>query len=253
MHQTIASTRIVITYNRPIKRGREIFGSLVPYDQIWRTGADAATEIYFSTPVSVEGHPLDSGRYELFTIPGEMEWVVIFQTDQDQWGSYRYDPQHDAARFSVKPLGLDRTVETFTISIDDIRSDHGTLHISWDDVSVPVRIDIDLMRTVVPGLEKALEGEGRRPYFQAAMFYYENDIDIARAAELMSSALEANPDHIGMLYRYALILKKKGDIPAAIAAAERSLEAAQDMGPELKAEYIRLNSSLLDELRSLKD
>ena len=252
IQQTIASTQIEVTYNRPNKRGRKIFGNLVPYDQIWRTGADAATEIYFSTPVILAGNPLDSGRYELFTIPGKSTWEVILQKSQHQWGSYKYNPENDAVRFSVKSIKRKEIVETFTISLDNIGSDRGMLHISWDQVLVPVDIKIDLKRTVIPDLEKALTGEGRRPYFQAAMFYYENNLDINRAAELMSMALEKNPNHIGMLYRYALILKQKGDIPGAMKASEKSFEQAQSAGEELKAEYTRLNTKLQAELKSMK-
>ena len=253
IHQTIASTQIEITYNRPNKRGRKIFGNLVPFDKIWRTGSDEATEVYFSTPISLAGNAIDSGRYELFTIPGKKEWEVILQKNQNQWGSYKYNPENDVVRFSVTPIEISETIETFTISVDNVGSDYGVLNISWENIIVPIEIKINLRNTVIPNLEKALEKDGRRPYFQAAMFYFENNIDINRAAELMSLALERNPGHIGMLYRYALILKQKGDIPGAIAASEKSLKGAQNAGSELKAEYTRLNSSLLSELKSMKN
>ena len=250
--QTIASTQIEITYNRPNKKGRVIFGNLVPYSQVWRTGSDEATKVYFSTPLMLEGNAIDSGRYELFTIPGKDNWEVILQNSKNQWGSYRYDPENDVARFSVNPVTSDKIIETFTISVDRIGSDSGILNLAWDDVIVPIGIKVDLKTTVVPDLEKALLKEGRRPYFQAAMFYYENDLDINRAAELMVLALKQNPGHIGMLYRQALILKKKGDLAEAKQAAEQSLAGAQNMGSELKAEYIKLNKALLEELKTSK-
>ena len=156
-------------------------------------------------------------------------------------------------RFSVTPVEISETIETFTISIDRVGPDYGVLNISWENVVVPIAIKINLKTTVIPNLEKALEGDGRRPYFQAAMFYFENNINIDRAAELMSLALKRNPEHIGMLYRYALILKEKGAIPEAIEASEKSLKGAQNVDSELKAEYIRLNSSLLSELKSVKN
>lgn len=253
IHQTIASTQIEITYNRPNRRNRKIFGNLVPYDKIWRTGSDEATELYFNTPINLAGNPVDSGKYELFTIPGKNEWEIILQKNHNQWGSYKYNPENDVVRFVVTPIERSENIETFTISLDDIGSDYGVLNISWENIVVPIEIKIDLKRTVIPKLEKALERDGRRPYFQAAMFYFENNIDINRAAELMSLALKENPEHIGMLYRYALILKQKGDIVGAIEASEKSLEGAQGVGPELKAEYTRLNSRLLNELKSIKN
>jgi hypothetical protein len=215
---------------------------------VWRTGSDAATKISFSTPVSIGGTKIDSGAYELFTIPGKDEWIVILQQTRNQWGSYRYEEQYDVARAAVKPVKLHETVETFTMSIDDVRNSDAVLNISWENIRVPVTIAIDLKETVVPPLEAALLAEGRRPYFHAAMFYYENDIDIDRAAELMNLALEQNPGHLGMLYRLALILERKGDIAGAIAAAEKSLAATESVGEELKAEYVKLNTELLERL-----
>ena len=248
--QQVAATAIEVTYSRPTVRGREIFGALVPYGEVWRTGADGATTISFSTPVSVGGEALAAGTYELFSIPGEKEWVVIFHQHQGQWGSYAYDPANDAARVTVKPRRLDEVVESFTLSIDEVAKSTATLNISWDRVQVPVPIAIDVRATVVPQLEAALAGEGKRPLFQAAMFYFENDLDLDRAAELMSLALEGNPGHLGMLHRLALILERKGDRVGAIAAAEQSLAAAASASSEeLREEYERLNHALLARLR----
>ena len=220
--QQVAATEIEITYGRPALRGRTVFGEVVPWGQVWRTGSYAATRISFSTPVAFNGIAVDSGAYELFTIPGEREWVVILQRSRSQWGSYAYDPAHDVARVTARPTPLPERVESFTLSLDDVTSRAATLHLAWDRVRLPVRITVDLEATVVPRLEAALRADGRRPYFQAAMFYYENDLDLDRAAELMALALQPNPDHIGMLYRQALILERKGDRPGAIAAAKRS-------------------------------
>ncbi len=247
--QQVAATEIEVTYHRPGLRGRTIFGTFVPYGQVWRTGSDNATKISFSTPVTVGGTPIEAGTYELFTIPGEREWVVIIHQYRSQWGSYSYDRTYDVARVKAQPVPLPDPVETFTISFDDVTTNAATMNLSWDRVRVPVRIGIDIRATVVPQLEAALRGEGRRPYFQAAMFYFENDLDIDRAAELIALALEANPGHIGMLYRQALILERKGDLEGATAAAERSLKGAASSQPQLREEYMRLNTELLTRLR----
>lgn len=250
VRQQIASTRVEVAYNRPSVKGRAIFGALVPYGQVWRTGADAATRLSLSTPVSVEGTPVPAGEYELFTIPGEREWTVIVHENRSQWGSYTYDPAHDVARVTVRPEALAAPVESFTIRFDDVTTSRATLAIEWDRVRVPVRLAVDVRTTVVPQLEAALQAEGRRPYFRAAMFYFENDLDLDRAAELMALALEGNPGHVGLLHRQALILEKKGDRAGALAAAERSLAAAAAAGDELRAEYTRLNAALLERLRT---
>lgn len=253
IQQTIASTLVEVRYNRPNKKGREVFGHFISYDAVWRTGADEATTIYFSTPISLSGHPLDSGRYELFTIPGENEWQIILQEHQQQWGSYRYNEEKDVLRFSVAPKQLRSTLETFTISIDQIGADCATLHLAWDKTIVPIDLKVDLRSTVIPELEKTLQASERPPYFQAAMFYFENKLDLDRAEALMALALERNPEHIGMLYRYALILQEQGNITAAIKACQASLAGAQEIGQELGSEYIRLNSALLQELNKTEE
>jgi hypothetical protein len=248
--QQVASTNIEVTYHRPSVRGRVIFGGLVPYGQVWRTGSDNATLITFSTPVSLNGTAVDSGAYELFSIPGREEWVIILQPARSQWGSYGYDPAHDAARFTATPIALSSSVENFTIGFADVTTDAATMNILWDQVQVPIRVTVDVRATVVPRLEAALRGEGRKPYFQAAMFYYENNLDLDRAVALMTLALEANPGHIGMLYRLALIEERRGDRMAAIAASEQSLAGAMTSPPELRDEYTRLNTALLARLRN---
>ena len=248
--QQVAATNIEVTYFRPSTRGRAIFGTLVPWGQVWRTGANNATRINFTTPVELNGTPVDSGSYELFTIPGEQEWTVILQRSRGQWGSYAYDPANDAVRFSARPVTLATPTENFTIGFSDVTTDAATMSLAWDRVSVSIRITIDLATTVSPMVEAALEAEGRRPYFLAAMYYYENDLDLDRAATLMRLALEGSPGHIGMLYRLALILEKQGDIAGARSAAEASLAGAAQAGPELRDEYTRLNTALLARLPS---
>ena len=251
--QQVAATDIEVTYHRPSVRGRVIFGNLVPYGQVWRTGSDNATRITFSTPVAVNGTAVDSGDYELFSIPNRDEWVIILQRARSQWGSYSYDPANDVARITTRPVSVAVPVETFTIGFSDVATDGATMNITWDRVRVPIRITIDVRATVVPRLEAALRGQGRRPYFQAAMFYYENNLDLDRAVELMTLALEANPGHIGMLYRLALIQERNGNRAAAIEASEQSLAGAANSPPELRDEYTRLNSALLARLQADED
>ena len=248
--QRVAATDIEIAYHRPNVRDRTIFGALVPYGKVWRTGSDAATKISFSTPVSIQGIEVDSGTYEIFTIPDKDKWLVILQESRSQWGSYTYDPEYDVLRVEVTPVILQHHVETFTIGIDEVSSRKAYLNISWAQVRVPVELTIDLEATVLPRLEDLFASDGRRPYFLAAMFYFENAIDIDRAAELMALAIEQRPGHIGMLYRQALILERAGDIAGAISAAELSLAGASESSTELREEYTTLNSQLLKRLKA---
>lgn len=247
--QRVAATDIEVEYNRPNRRGRTIFGGLVPYGQVWRTGSDASTKLYFSTPVFLNNQPLDSGTYELFTIPGGQEWSVILQKNQSQWGSYAYNAENDVLSLVVTPQRIEPLVETFTIGFDNVTSNSAQLSIEWEHTKVPIQISVDLEVTVLPKLEASLKKEGRKPYFRAAMFYFENGLDINRAAELMALAIAENPNHLGMLYRQGLILEKKGDVNGAITASEKSLQLALSAGKELKEEYTKLNKELLRRLR----
>jgi Protein of unknown function (DUF2911) len=247
--QRVAATDIEVTYHRPSVKGRKIFGGLVPYGHVWRTGSDNATRISFDTPLKLNGVAIDAGTYELFTIPGETEWTVVIHQDKSQWGAYSYDPANDVARVTANPVSLSDPVESFTIDLSDIRSSAATLNIAWERTRVPMHIEIDVRATAVPKVEAALQAPGRKPYFAAAMFYFENDLDIERAAELIAQAIAQSPGHVGMLHRQALILAKKGDRAGAMAAAEKSLAGAKGSPSPLREEYERLNNALLEELR----
>ena len=130
--QFIGPTQVEVAFSRPGVKGRKIFGALVPYEHVWRTGADNATRIRFSTPVKLGGVDVPAGTYELFTIPRPNEWTVILQKIQQQWGSYSYDSTHDVARVNVKATRLAEPAETFTISFDDLAPNAATLNIVWD-------------------------------------------------------------------------------------------------------------------------
>lgn len=249
IRQRIAATDIEVSYNRPSVKGRTIFGGLIPYGQVWRTGSDASTKISFSTPVFVNGKNVAAGTYELFTIPGEKEWTIILQPSRNQWGSYGYKEEFDAHRSVVASQQLTESMETFTVSFDQVTSKSADLSLSWARVRVAIPITIDLKATVLPQLEESLAKEGKKPYFRAAMFYFENDLDINRSAELMQLAINENPNHLGMLYRFALILERKGDKAGALAASEKSWSEAQKAAPELKEEYVKLNTVLLARLK----
>lgn len=252
IQQRVAATDVEVTYNRPGMKGRKIFGELIPYGQVWRTGSDASTKISFSTPVILQGKPLGAGTYELFTIPGKSEWTIILQASRNQWGSYAYNPEFDALRVTANPQPLKSSVETFTIGFDNVTSKSATLSLAWENVMVPVVVEVDLQATVVPLMEENLaRADAKKYYFRAAMFYFENDLDINRAAELMNLAVKENPNHLGMLYRLGLILEKKGDRAGAIAASEKSLTEARKASKELSEEYIKLNTALLARLKEL--
>jgi len=248
--QRVGLTDIEINYNRPGAKGRKVFGGLVPYNQVWRTGANTATKISFSTAVKLNGTEIPQGTYELFTIPGVNEWTVIIHQNLSQWGSYAYDQKNDVARIKARPVALAGHVETLDISLNDLRDESATLNISWENVRVPVALTVDVKSSLVPQIEELMaSGADRLPYAQAAMYYFENDLDLAKAARWMDAAIAAQPDAFFLVYRKALILEKMGDRAGALATARKSIEAARlAPSPALRDEYVGFNQSLIERL-----
>jgi hypothetical protein len=248
--ERVGVTAVSIDYSRPNMRERKIFGGLVPFGQVWRTGANAATKITFSTDVKFGGAAVPAGSYALFTIPGETEWTVILSKVVDgQWGSYAYNPKDDQARVKVKPVALAEPLETMTIGLQDLRAGKAHLVIAWEKTRVPVEIDTELVAKLKPRIEAAMAGSGEKPYFAAAMFYYENDLDMALAKQWIEAAVKQQPDAVWIVYRKGLILKKAGDKDGAMAAARQALELAAKADGELKAEYTRLSENLIASLK----
>jgi len=250
LKQRVGLTDIEINYSRPGLKGRVVVGNIDPYGKVWRTGANSATRISFSTPVKLQGSNLDAGTYELFTIPGQDEWTVILQKAAKQWGAYQYKQENDVLRVKAKPVALADPVETFTIDINDIRDDSATLNLIWANWRVPVKLEVDVVSILVPQIEAVMASDAaKKPYAQAAMFYRDHDLDLKKAAAWMDTAIAAQPDAYYLIYHKASILAKMGDKAGAIATARQSIAlAAKDTGPA-KDEYTRKNEALIASLR----
>lgn len=247
--QRVGLTDVEVVYGRPGAKGRKVFGELVPYGEVWRTGANTATSISFSTPVKFGGADVPAGKYALFTIPAAGEWTIILSKVTDQWGSYAYDKKDDQARVTVKPAMLAEAVETFEIGVGDLRDASATLYLTWEKTRVPVKLEVDVKSVVVPQIEAAMAGAGKKPYLQAAMFYYENDLDLKKAVAWMDAGIAEQPEAFWMTYRKGLILAKMGDKKGAIAAAEASLAMAKKAEGAIKEEYTRLNEALIARMK----
>lgn len=247
--ERIGITDVEIEYSRPGVKGRKIFGGLVPFGEVWRTGANAATKIIFGTEVNFGGSQVPAGTYALFTIPESGEWTVILNKAEGQWGSYAYDAKNDVVRVKVKPVALTEAVETMTLGLGDLRDDAATLNITWDKTRVPVKLQTNAVAVLVPQIEAAMAGPGKKPYFDAAMFYYAHDLDLKKAVGWMNEATKEQPEAFWIFYRKGLILAKSGDKPGALAAANQSLELATKAGGAVAVEYKRLNEALIASLR----
>lgn len=253
--QRVGLTDIEISYNRPSMKGRMVFGGLVPYGEVWRTGANTATKMTFSTDVKLNGTAVPAGTYEVFTIPGKKDWTIIVQAvkDKAQWGSYAYDQKNDTARFTAKPVKFPYATESFAFSFNELRDTSAVLSLFWEKVRVPIKVEVDVVGQLVPQIEAVMaSAEPKKPYFSAAMFFYDNDLDLKKAAAWMDAAIAERPNQMWMIYRKGLILAKMGDKAGARAAAQQSLDLVKsdDKAPAaLKEEYTRLNNALLASLK----
>jgi hypothetical protein len=249
LKQRVGLSNIQIDYSRPSAKGRQMLGGINPYGQVWRTGANSATRISFSTPVTLEGAKVDAGAYELFTIPAKAEWTVILQKVSKQWGAYTYDQKNDVLRVTVKPVETAEPVETFTIEFSDIKAESANLNLCWEGTRVPIKVAVDTVATVVPQIDAAMAGAGRKPYASAAVYYLDHDLDLKKAAAWMDAAIAEQPDAFYLIYQKARILAKEGDKDGAIAAASQSREMASKTTGAERDEYLRLNDALIASLK----
>ena len=245
--QRVGLTDIEVEYSRPSVKGRKIFGDMLAYGSVWRTGANSATKITFSTAVKFGGVDVPAGTYALFSIPGQTEWTVILNKVPGQWGSYSYDAKNDIARTAVKPIALTTPVETFSIGLADLRDESATLYLTWEKTRVPVALGFDVTSSLVPQIEAVMASdEPKKPYFSAAMFYYDHNLDLKKAsAWITTAAAQPGQFQFVMLYYKGVILAKVGDNAGALSAAQQSLELVANQSGELKDEYTRKNNAVI--------
>jgi len=227
LKQRVGLTDVEIDYSRPNKNGREIFGGLVPYGKLWRTGANAVTKITFSQPVTLGGKAIPAGEYALFTIPTADEWTIIVSKDAKLQSWTDYKQANDVARFTAKPESIPDTIETFTIELGDVKGASGTLNFLWDKTRMPVKLTTDGVNQVSKQLEAAVSARtplDPRTAYQAAAFYYDNNKDMNQAAKWIDQALQKNPDAYFMYYKKAQIQAKLGNKKEAIIAAQKAID-----------------------------
>lgn len=251
LHQTVGVTKIKVSYSRPGAKDREIFGGLVPYGTLWRTGANAPTKISFDTPVTFGGKPVPAGEYALFTIPGKDEWTIIVSGDAAVANAAAYDEKKDVARIMVKPVELKTPSENFTIGFDNLQDESAILELDWTNVRVPVEIGVDTASISEASITEAMKDMDTwtdGDYAGAATFFADEDRDPAKALEMMSKAVSMNEKAFWWGHGYAKMLAKQGKKAEAIAAAEKSLATAKAT-PGNGDAYVKMNEELLSTLR----
>jgi hypothetical protein len=243
--QEFALGSVEVNYARPSKKGRAIFGDLVPYGAIWRTGANAATTITFSDEVIIGDKKVPAGKYGLLTIPDKSEWTVIItkQTDVTSPGAYKQD--QDVARVKVAPVAMPLTVETFMITFDNATSSSIDMVMLWDQtaVSVPIKMEVD--SKVMAQINNTMTKDNK-PYFQAAMYYMENGKDLNQANAWFDKAIDQNPQAYWVYHQKANCLAKLGKKADAITVANKSLDMARAAN---NPDYVTLNQKLIASLK----
>jgi hypothetical protein len=241
--ETVGLTDISIVYSRPSVKERVIFGDLVPYGKLWRTGANMATKITFSEDVKIEGKELAAGSYSFFTIPGESEWTLIFNTVADQPGSAQYDESKDALRVTVSTEKMQGSVETLMIGINSIRNDHAYLLVAWENTIVGAKVEVNTDEAVMASIKRAMDpASDAGKYWAAANYYYETDRELDKALEWVNKSIELGNNRFWVVHMKAKIQKKMGDCNAAVASAEESKKMAQEAKND---DYVALNDKLI--------
>jgi hypothetical protein len=248
IEQEFGLGKIMLDYSRPSVKGRTIFGELVPYGAVWRTGANQATKITFTDNVKVEGKEVPAGTYALYSIPGKDSWSVMLYKDLSVGGNTAaYNEKDELARFSVKPQKLSSSVETMTIAIGNLRDASATLMISWDKVMIPLNITTDVDSKVMAAIDAAMGGPSGNEYWAAANYYYANDKDINKALEWVNKAMEMRGGDAPywMLTGQARIMKKAGKTKEALKVSKVALEKAEAAKNQ---NYIDENKAMIKEL-----
>jgi len=225
--QTIGLTDVTINYSRPGVKGRVIWGGLVPYDQVWRTGANEATSIVFSQDVSINGKPLPAGTYSLHTIPGKTSWTIIFNKKADQWGSYEYDASQDALRVQATPAAGPNQ-EWMDFSFPELATDAATVVLAWEKVRVPFKIETKTIEQAQANIRQALSGDVKEwnvPY-GAASYAFNNNLDKTESMKWVDQSI-ALKETFWNLRLKAQMLAKDGKTKDAVAVGEKAMVAGK--------------------------
>lgn len=243
--QNFALSSIELDYSRPGVKGRKIFGDLVPYGKVWRTGANNATTITFGDDVMIGGKKIPAGKYGLLTIPGEKEWTVIITKQLDVTSPDAYKQDQDVVRVQAEVQTMPFPIESFMIDLGNIKPSSLDMTLLWDNVAVAVPISSDVESKVMAQIDNLMNKDSR-PYFGAAMYYLENGKDLKQALVWFDKAVEQQPKAFWVYHQRANALAKLGKKAEARASANRSIELAKEAKND---DYVRLNEKLLAELK----
>jgi hypothetical protein len=241
--QEVGLTNVSVEYSRPSAKGRTIFGDLVPFGKMWRLGANASTKIEFSEPVTLNGAEVPAGKYALYAIPNENSWEIVVHKNLDHWGVGAYKQEEDQVRFNATPEKSASFIETFSIGFNSLSLNSGELQLAWENTVVKVLIETNTQEKVAAQVD-AFENPkpNYRPYYNAASYYFNSNLDNKKALAWINKAVEIRNDAFWVLHLKAKIQLANGMAKEAIATAQASKEMADKAG---NADYVALNEKLI--------
>jgi len=245
LKQNFALSNIEISYSRPGVKGRKVFGDLVPYGKVWRTGANNATTITFGEEVMIGGTKVPAGKYGLLTIPDQNEWTIIISKQTNVTSPADYKQDQDLVRVKAKAEKTPFSIETFMITVDDIKSNSCNIGMGWENTWVSFPITADVESKVMNQIKNTMEGDNR-PYFNAALYYIDNGKDLNKAVEWLDKAYAQNPEAFWVLYQKARAQKMLGKKNDAVATSNKSIELAKKAKND---DYVALNEKLQKEMK----
>jgi tetratricopeptide (TPR) repeat protein len=245
VEQKVGLTDIKVEYYRPSKNNRTVFGDVVPFGELWRTGANENTKFTCSDPVVFGKDTLKTGTYAIFTKPAKDSWEIIFYTDINNWGTPdEFDEKKVALRTSAKVTAMNDVTETFTISLDNLTIKTADLNLTWDKTRATLTFSVPTAKKMNANIDKAMAGPSANDYYAAAEFYYKEKQDMKKALEWVNKSVEARPQAYWILRLKSLIQAELGDYKGAIETAKLSMEAAEKDGDKA---YVEMNKASIEE------
>lgn len=241
LNQKIGLMDATLTYSRPSARGRKIFGDLVAYGKLWRTGANKASTIEFTDSVKIAGVSVKRGKYAIFTIPNPDEWTIVLNSDWNQSGASKYDASKDVVTLKAKPSIIPFS-ETFTIDFNHLTLNSAEIEIFWETSKVSFKVETSVDEAVMRNIKNALNISAGS-YFQAARYYYDTNRELPVALEWINKSL-AMEERYWVVRQKALIEAKMGDLKSALKTAKLALDLAKEAGND---DYVRMNEASIQE------
>lgn len=234
IYQKVGLTDINIEYSRPSARGRTIFGDLVPYNQLWRTGANASTKIKLSTDVEILGQEVPAGQYAIYTIPNKDSWEFVFHKNTSLWGTggKDYTETENLMRFKVESQTEANFTETFQISIEDLSDIQCTIILAWGHTRVAFQVDLETDLEVLKNIDKAMQGVAANTYYSAASYYLDKQLDLNKALGWIDKAIDQTNSY-WMVRKKAQILFAQNKTSSAIEVNRKALKLAEKAGSEM--------------------